>query len=75
MPSDLDITVNLIRGDADCDGNVDVFDLRCIAGYYDKKSTDPEWSTCSKYNLVSSDNTIDIFDLVAAATNFGYGGT
>jgi hypothetical protein len=74
MPADLDITVNLIRGDADCDGNVDVFDLRCIAFYYDKKSTDSEWATCSKYNLVSSDNTIDIFDLVAASTNFGYGG-
>jgi hypothetical protein len=76
MPSDLDITVNLIRGDADCDGNVDVFDLRCIAAGYDKTSSDPEWTTgnyWSKYDL-TSDGTIDIFDLVASATNFGYGG-
>jgi hypothetical protein len=77
MPSDLDITVNLIRGDVDCDGNVDVFDLRCIAAGYDKTSSDTEWTTgyyWSKYNLKEEDNTIDIFDLVAAATNFGYGG-
>jgi len=77
MPSDLDITVNLIRGDADCDGNVDVLDLRCIATFYDKKSTDPDpggWPTCEKYNLVSTDLTIDVFDLVAAGTNFAYGG-
>jgi hypothetical protein len=76
MPLDLDIVVNLIRGDVDCDGNVDVFDLRTIAAGYDKTSSDPEWTTLhywSKYDL-TNDGTIDIFDLVAAATKFGYGG-
>jgi hypothetical protein len=65
MPSDLDMVVNLIRGDVDCDGNVDVFDLRCLARNYDQ-------STPAKYDL-TKDDTIDIFDLVVVATNFGYG--
>ena len=65
MPSDLDMVVNLIRGDVDCDGNVDVFDLRCLARNYDQ-------STPAKYDL-TKDDTIDIFDLVVVATNYGYG--
>lgn len=76
MPSDLDITVNLIRGDVDCDGNVDIIDLRAVAAGYDKTSSDLEWETgnyWSKYDL-TIDDIIDIFDLVAVATNFGYGG-
>jgi len=75
MPADLDITVNLIRGDVGIDGNVDVFDLRLVAIFYDKTQADPEWVTCSKYDLTGVDLIIDIFDLVAVATNFGYGGT
>jgi hypothetical protein len=64
MPSDLDIIIKLIRGDVDCDGNVDVFDLRCVANFYDQ-------SEPAKYDL-TMDGTIDIFDLVAVATNIGY---
>jgi len=64
MPAPLNIVVHLIRGDVDCDGNVDVFDLRCVANYYDQ-------STPEKYDL-TMDGTIDIFDLVAVATNIGY---
>jgi hypothetical protein len=66
MPPERDITVNLIRGDVDCDGNVDVFDLRTVAAFYDQAGV-------SEYDL-TNDNYIDIFDLVAVATNFGYGG-
>jgi hypothetical protein len=66
MPSDLDITVNLIRGDVNCNGQVDVLDLRAVAALYDQSGP-------SKYDL-TSDNYIDIFDLVAVATNIGYGG-
>jgi hypothetical protein len=66
MPPTLSITVHLIRGDVDCDGNVDVFDLRCVAAYYDQ-------SLPVKYDL-TMDGTIDIFDLVVIATNIGYGG-
>lgn len=72
MPAPLNIVVHLIRGDVTCDGQVDIDDLRTVASFYDKKPTDPEWPTCSKYDL-TMDNTIDIFDLVVIATNFWYG--
>jgi hypothetical protein len=62
----LTVTVNLIRGDVDCNGKVDVFDLRTVAAYYDQ-------SAPTQYDL-TNDGTIDIFDLVVVATNFGYGG-
>jgi hypothetical protein len=54
--------ISSIRGDVDCDGKVDVFDLRTIAACYDQ-------STPTKYDL-NNDGTIDIFDLVVVATNF-----
>jgi hypothetical protein len=68
MPSDLDIVVNLIRGDVGpVDGKVNAYqDLRCVAAFYDL-------SAPVKYDL-TRDGTIDIFDLVAVATNIGYGG-
>jgi len=73
MPADLDITVNLIRGDVDCDGDVHVVDLRCVATFYDKTPADTEdWVICSKYDLID-DDIIDIFDLVAVATHIGHG--
>jgi hypothetical protein len=65
-PAPLTATIHLIRGDVDCDGKVDVLDLRTIAAYYDQ-------SLPTKYDL-NNDGTIDIFDLVVVATNFGYGG-
>jgi len=71
LPPPLTITVHLIRGDVDCNGKVDVFDLRAVAANFDKVWTDPEWPAISKYD-VKMDNTIDIFDLVEIATNFGY---
>ena len=67
MPSDLDRIVNLIQGDIDCDGKVNVLDLHTVAAYYDQ-------TTPVKYDL-TKDGIIDIFDLVAVATNFGYGGS
>jgi hypothetical protein len=69
--SPLQINVNLIRGDVDCDGDVDVMDLRCVAYYYDVKKSDPEWTDASQYDL-NNDGIIDIYDLVLIATNYGY---
>jgi len=65
MPDARNITVNLIQGDVDCNGKVTIFDLRCIAAFYDQ-------TTPVKYDL-TKDGTIDIFDLVVVATNFNYG--
>lgn len=70
MPNDLNIIVNLVQGDIDLNGIVDVFDLSTVARFYDKTSTDPQWNTgynISQYDL-KSDGTIDIFDLVLVAT-------
>lgn len=64
MPSPLEITIYLIQGDVDCDGEVSIFDLRTVAAFYDL--TEP-----AKYDI-KTDGIIDIFDLVVAATNFGY---
>ena len=53
-----------IRGDIDNNGIVDIFDLRTIATYYNQQN--------STYDI-NGDDFIDIFDVVAAATNFGFG--
>lgn len=65
LPMPLTVTVHLIRGDVDCNGKVDVWDIRCVAAYYDQ-------ATPVKYDL-TMDGMIDIFDLVVVATNFHYG--
>jgi hypothetical protein len=65
----LTVTINLIQGDVDCNGKVDVFDLRTVAYYYDTPA--PSGSDQEKFD-VKTDGTIDIFDLVVVATNFGY---
>jgi len=66
IQSPLTIQVNFIRGDVACDGDVDVFDLRCVAAYYGKPA-----SARDEYDL-NNDDFIDIYDLVTLATNFGY---
>jgi hypothetical protein len=66
LPSPTAVTAHLIRGDVDCNGKVDVFDLRIVAAFYDQ-------STPVKYDL-TMDGIIDIFDLVTVASNLGYGG-
>jgi hypothetical protein len=60
---DFAYTFSPIQGDIDNNGVVDVFDIRTIAAFYD--TVNPE------YNL-TGDSTIDIFDIVVVASNFGY---
>jgi hypothetical protein len=61
--SDFTYKFSPIQGDMDNNGDVDIFDLRTIAAFYDL--VNPE------YNL-TGDSTIDIFDIVVVAANFNY---
>jgi hypothetical protein len=63
-PTALTLTINLIQGDVTCDGRVSIDDLRTVAYYYDQSGP-------AKYDI-KTDGTIDIYDLVEIATNFGY---
>jgi hypothetical protein len=75
MPADLDVIVNLIQGDVDCNGKVNTFDLRTVAAGYDKTPSDPYWNSPPYYWVkydVKTDGTIDIYDLVVVAVNYGY---
>ena len=60
-----------IQGDINSDGDVDIFDLRTVAYYYEVEQGDPEWADASKYDL-NCDNIIDLYDLVLIATKYGY---
>jgi len=73
MPAPETIRVNFIRGDVDCNGVVNLADIGNAAFYYVKTSADPLWiSMIRRYDL-NNDGIIDIYDIVAIGTNFGYG--
>jgi hypothetical protein len=61
--SDVFYTFAPIQGDVNNDGDVDVFDLRTVAYYYDQNN--------DTYNLTGG-NIIDVFDLVIVGSNFGF---
>jgi hypothetical protein len=61
---DFTYTWSPIQGDVDLDGDVDVFDLRTVSAFYD--ATNDTW------NLTGSTNSINIFDLIVIAGNFGF---
>jgi hypothetical protein len=65
------IMIHLIQGDVMCNGDVTVLDLRTVAAFYDKTTTDSDWHSISMYDL-NGDGTIDIYDLVLVAANIGY---
>ena len=66
-PSSITIEVDFIRGDVNCDGVVNFLDFNPIAYYYGQ--TVPP--AASQYDL-NADGSIDIYDLVTAATNYGF---
>jgi len=72
--TELAYTFSPIQGDVDNDGDVDIYDLRTVAAYCDVKEGDPLWSEASKYDLTkpTSENIIDIYDLVVIGANFGF---
>lgn len=66
MPTSLNIEIDFIRGDVDCNGVVNLADISDIAYYYNQPA-----SVKPQYDL-DDRGVIDIFDIVTAATNFGY---
>jgi hypothetical protein len=72
--ADVNYTFSPIQGDVDNNGIVDVFDIRTVAAYYDVKEGDPLWSEASQYDLTkpTTENLIDIYDMVVVATNYGF---
>jgi len=71
LVAELEYVFSPIQGDVNNDGEVDVFDLRTVACYYEIDSSKPEWIEASKYDL-NGDSIIDIFDLVIVVANFQY---
>jgi hypothetical protein len=67
----INLTINLIQGDVECNGDVSVLDLRAVAVFYGAKVGDSNWAQASMYDL-NGDGIVDIYDLVLVATNFGY---
>jgi len=61
--SDVTYTFSPIQGDIDNNGEVDIWDLRTIAAFYDEVN--------DTYNL-TGESVIDIFDLVVIGSNYGY---
>jgi hypothetical protein len=63
-----------IQGDIDNDGDVDLFDLRTVAAYYDVAEGDPLWVEASKYDLTkpTAENIIDVYDIVIITRNYGF---
>jgi len=72
--SDVLYTFSPIQGDVYNDGDVDIYDLRTVATYYNVKEGDPLWVEASKYDLTKpvGENIIDIYDLRIIASNYGY---
>jgi hypothetical protein len=66
-PSTIAQPINLIKGDVECNGWVNILDLHTVAAYYGQ-SVPP---APAKYDL-KTDGIIDIYDLVEIATNFNY---
>jgi hypothetical protein len=67
----LTITIALIQGDVACKGQVNILDLRDVAYYYGQSTADG--SPAALYDIkIDSYNTINIYDLVEVAANFGY---
>jgi hypothetical protein len=71
--SDVVYTWSPIKGDVDLNGNVEIYDLTSVAGYYDVALGHPLWTLAQKYELTYSGETIiDLYDLIIVASNFGF---
>ena len=69
-PAALTISFNLIQGDVECNGQVNILDLATVARLYDQSTTS---GPAALYDIkIDSNNIIDIYDLVEVAANFGY---
>jgi len=72
--ADVSYTFSPIQGDVDNNGDVNIFDIRTVAAYYDVKEGDPLWTEASKHDLTkpTGENVIDVYDIVIIALNYGF---
>lgn len=61
--------IELLNGDANADGRVNIFDLASIGLYYGSKQGDSNWNW--KADVANTINRIDIFDLAEIGLNYG----
>ena len=73
LDTDCDDVTNEFMGDADCNCDVDIFDLSLIGSHFGETPADANWDVTADLKL---DSIIDIFDLVTVGSNFlaNYGG-
>jgi len=74
VDADVNYTFCPIQGDVNNNGIVDVFDVRTVAAYYDVKEGEPLWNEASRYDLTkpTTENLIDLYDIVVVGTNYGF---
>lgn len=61
--------IELMNGDVNADGKVDIFDLASIGLYYGTREGDVNWNW--KADIANSVGEIDIFDLAEVGLNYG----
>ncbi len=63
-----DMTLTLLKGDVNVDGQVDITDIVLGATAFGSYSDHPKWNPAADMN---SDGVVDIYDIVSIARNFG----
>ncbi len=61
--------LDLLNGDANADGEVNIFDLAAVGVHYGSEEGDENWDW--KVDIANTKDEIDIFDLAEVGLNYG----